>query len=127
MVVKGMKPLSNRQLADGLGVAPARISEWTRRGMPTSSVDAARYWRNSHAPARRKRALWHPDAPYTPAVPEPAPVNIAPDKLTNEQLDDIVLVSTSGDEDFDRELATYDREEKRAVLRIIARTGFYTG
>jgi hypothetical protein len=39
-------------LAKALGVTPAVVSRDARRGMPTSSVEAAREWRHQHVRAR---------------------------------------------------------------------------
>ena len=50
-----MKRLSNKEMASGLKVAPARVSEWDKRGMPMHSIEAAAAWRRVHAPARAKR------------------------------------------------------------------------
>ena len=46
--------MSLSELARGMGVAPARITEWKRRGMPVGSLEGARAWRAIHAPARAK-------------------------------------------------------------------------
>jgi hypothetical protein len=55
-----MKTLSNKEMASGLNVAPARVSEWEKRGMPMTSIEAAAAWRRIHAPARAKRSASAP-------------------------------------------------------------------
>jgi hypothetical protein len=53
-----MKELSTKQMADGLGVPPSRVSEWKSRArnpMPMTSIESAAAWRRVHAPARAKR------------------------------------------------------------------------
>jgi len=57
-----MKRLSNKEMASGLKVAPARVSEWEKRGMPMHSIEAAAAWRKVHAPARLKRAAVAPQS-----------------------------------------------------------------
>jgi hypothetical protein len=57
-----MKRLSNKEMASGLKVAPARVSEWEKRGMPMHSIEAAAAWRKVHAPARLKRAASAPQS-----------------------------------------------------------------
>ena len=59
-----MKQLSNSELAQGLKVAPARISEWIPRGLPRTSIAAAESWRRTHAPARLKRAASAPQSTH---------------------------------------------------------------
>ncbi len=49
-------------MAAGLGVPPARVSEWEKRGMPMHSIEAAAAWRKIHAPARLKRAAVRPQS-----------------------------------------------------------------
>jgi hypothetical protein len=53
-----MKQLSTKQMADGLGVPPSRVSEWKSRAknpMPMTSIESAAGWRRVHAPARAKK------------------------------------------------------------------------
>jgi hypothetical protein len=57
-----MKQLSNSELARGMKVAPARISEWIPRGLPRTSIEAAAAWRKVHAPARAKRPASAPQS-----------------------------------------------------------------
>ncbi len=73
-----MKRLSNKEMATGLKVAPARFSEWEKRGMPMHSIEAAAAWRKVHAPARLKRAASAPQSTHRkgsgrgPGNPPPA-------------------------------------------------------
>ena len=45
-----LKPLTQAALAQALGLAPSRITAMKRQGMPTSSVEAARQWREQVRP-----------------------------------------------------------------------------
>lgn len=47
--------LSNKELAEGLGVAKGHASLLRKRGCPIDSIEAALAWRRIHAPERRKR------------------------------------------------------------------------
>jgi len=49
-----MPELTPKQMADGLKVPSSRVSEWTKRGMPTDSIQAAAAWRMIHARPRTK-------------------------------------------------------------------------
>ena len=57
-----MKRLSNKEMAAGLGVPPARVTEWKKRNMPMTSIEAAAAWRRTHAPARAKRPASAPQS-----------------------------------------------------------------
>jgi len=52
---------TGRELAAALGVDPARITRMAQKGMPTSSIEAARAW---------VRANVRPRTPASPARPE---------------------------------------------------------
>ena len=47
--------MRNSDLAKALGAAPAQISQWSRRGMPTTDAQSAAAWRATHIRPRRKR------------------------------------------------------------------------
>ena len=66
-------------MAVGLGVPPARVSEWEKRGMPMQSIEAAAAWRKVHAPARLKRAAVAPQSTHR-KPPGRAPGHRAPAK-----------------------------------------------
>src|ERR1035441_2456225 len=69
-----MKKLSNKELAAGLGVPPARVTEWEKRGMSMHSIEAAAAWRKVHAPARLKRAALAPQSRHgKPSGRRPVP------------------------------------------------------
>ena len=69
-----MKELSNKEMSAGLKVAPARVSEWEKRGMPMHSIEAAASWRRNHAPPRKgkKAAFIAQSRQETPADAAPA-------------------------------------------------------
>ena len=69
-----MKKLSNKEMAAGLGVPPARVTEWKGRNMPMHSIEAAAAWRKVHAPARLKRAAVAPQSRHgKPSGRRPVP------------------------------------------------------
>ena len=68
-----MKELSNKEMSAGLKVAPARVSEWEKRGMPMHSIQAAASWRLVHArPRKGKAAFIAQSRQETPADAAPA-------------------------------------------------------
>jgi len=68
-----MKELSNKEMAAGLKVAPARVTEWEKRGMPMHSIEAAASWRLVHArPRKGSAALAAQSRQETPADDAPA-------------------------------------------------------
>lgn len=65
------------ELCNALGIDKSVVSRLVKRGMPTTSVDAAQAWRLQHAPPRAKRGQrgTPPPAPKPAAKPpSPAPV-----------------------------------------------------
>jgi transposase-like protein len=42
--------LQSKEIAEAIGVSPGTVYNWRRDGMPTSSVEAAREWRETHRP-----------------------------------------------------------------------------
>ncbi len=45
---------TQKQIADGLGISQQRVSQLIREGMPTTSIEAAKAWRDQHQnPAKR--------------------------------------------------------------------------
>jgi hypothetical protein len=75
--------MSVRELSHTLNLTPSACHKLIKRGMPTSSAEAAQAWRREHAPPRAKRgqAGQPPPAPRptptraTSATPEQAPAN----------------------------------------------------
>ena len=48
--------LTNQELSKGLDVPRSRVTEWTKRGMPRVSIQAAAAWRLVHARPRKGKA-----------------------------------------------------------------------
>jgi len=66
-------PKNQTHLAEMLGIAKSAVSAQARRGMPTTSLEAARSWRESNLdPARRKGTRF--DENYQPQR-KPAPTS----------------------------------------------------
>ena len=83
------------ELSNALGIDKSVVSRLVKKGMPTTSVDAAQAWRETNAPPRAKRGqrgtpppapkvVEPPSAPATPPVsfnetPPPPPTHSAPE------------------------------------------------
>ena len=66
------------ELSNKLGIDKSVVSRLVKKGMPTSSVDAAQAWRETNAPPRAKRGQ-RGTPPPAPIVTTPRPA--APPKL----------------------------------------------
>jgi hypothetical protein len=75
------------ELSNALGIDKSVVSRLVKKGMPTTSVDAAQAWRESNAPPRAKRGQRGTPPPppklskvaEPPRVPEPAePLPVPP-------------------------------------------------
>ena len=69
------------ELSNALGIDKSVVSRLVKKGMPTTSVDAAQAWRETNAPPRAKRGHrgTPPPAPKVsapPAVPAAPPVSL---------------------------------------------------
>jgi hypothetical protein len=83
------------ELSNALGIDKSVVSRLVKKGMPTTSVDAAQVWRETNAPPRAKRGqrgtplpapkvAEPPSSPATPPVsfnetPPPPPTHSAPE------------------------------------------------
>ena len=65
------------ELSNALGIDKSVVSRLVKKGMPTTSVDAAQAWRESNAPPRAKRGQrgTPPPAPKLSKVAEPPRVS----------------------------------------------------
>lgn len=65
------------EISNKLGIDKSVVSRLVKKGMPTTSVDAAQAWRETNAPPRAKRGQrgTPPPAPKLPKVPEPPRVH----------------------------------------------------
>jgi len=65
------------ELSNSLGIDKSVVSRLVKKGMPTTSVDAAQAWRESNAPPRAKRGQrgTPPPAPKLSKVAEPPRVS----------------------------------------------------
>lgn len=69
-----MKAISQRLLAQALGIDPSAVSRLKKRGMPVSSVEAAAAWRRANvAPYLRTDASLEATPLAAPAAAAPAP------------------------------------------------------
>jgi hypothetical protein len=71
------------ELSNALNIDKSVVSRLVKKGMPTTSVDAAQAWRESNAPPRAKRGQrgTPPPAPKLSKVAEPPRVSEAPEPL----------------------------------------------
>ena len=71
------------ELSNILGIDKSVVSRLVKKGMPTTSVDAAQAWRETNAPPRAKRGQRGepPPAPKLSKVTEPPRVSKVPEPL----------------------------------------------
>jgi hypothetical protein len=71
------------ELSNALGIDKSVVSRLVKKGMPTTSVDAAQAWRESNAPPRAKRGQrgTPPPPPKLSKVAEPPRVSEPPEPL----------------------------------------------
>lgn len=71
------------ELSNALRIDKSVVSRLVKKGMPTTSVDAAQAWRETNAPPRAKRGQ-RGTPPPAPKVAEPPAVPAAPPKVSND-------------------------------------------
>ena len=71
------------ELSNALGIDKSVVSRLVKKGMPTTSVDAAQAWRETNAPPRAKRGH-RGTPPPAPKVSAPPAVPTAPPGSFNE-------------------------------------------
>lgn len=71
------------ELSNALGIDKSVVSRLVKKGMPTTSVDAAQAWRETNAPPRAKRGH-RGTPPPAPKVSAPPAVPTAPPVSFNE-------------------------------------------
>ena len=71
------------ELSNALGIDKSVVSRLVKKGMPTTSVDAAQAWRETNAPPRAKRGQ-RGTPPPAPKVAEPPSVPTAPPVSFND-------------------------------------------
>jgi hypothetical protein len=101
--------LTNKELAEGLGVPPARVCEWRRRGMPTDSIANAYRWRCLHAPPRLKSMAKR--ATLT------SERHLSPSEVTDTDVDGIEFYSV--DPGINETLKNMTRQDRLALLHIL--------
>ena len=66
--------MTQKELAQALGITPSAVSRLARRGMPTDSLQRAQRWRKRHLePGRVKGSRFDPAAASAEQTPAPAP------------------------------------------------------
>ena len=71
------------ELSNALGIDKSVVSRLVKKGMPTTSVDAAQAWRETNAPPRAKRGQ-RGTPPPAPKVAEPPPAPATPPASLND-------------------------------------------
>ena len=71
------------ELSNALGIDKSVVSRLVKKGMPTTSVDAAQAWRETNAPPRAKRGQ-RGTPPPAPKVAEPPSVPATPPASLND-------------------------------------------
>ena len=71
------------ELSNALGIDKSVVSRLVKKGMPTTSVDAAQAWRETNAPPRAKRGQ-RGTPPPAPKVAAPPAVPTAPPVVSND-------------------------------------------
>ena len=71
------------ELSNSLGIDKSVVSRLVKKGMPTTSVDAAQAWRETNAPPRAKRGQ-RGTPPPAPKVSAPPAIPTAPPVSFNE-------------------------------------------
>ena len=71
------------ELSNALGIDKSVVSRLVKKGMPTTSVDAAQAWRETNAPPRAKRGH-RGTPPPAPKVSAPPAVPTAPPVVSND-------------------------------------------
>ena len=71
------------ELSNALGIDKSVVSRLVKKGMPTTSVDAAQAWRETNAPPRAKRGQ-RGTPPPAPKVAAPPVIPTAPPVVSND-------------------------------------------
>ena len=71
------------ELSNALGIDKSVVSRLVKKGMPTTSVDAAQAWRETNAPPRAKRGH-RGTPPPAPKVSAPPAIPTAPPVVSND-------------------------------------------
>ena len=71
------------ELSNALGIDKSVVSRLVKKGMPTTSVDAAQAWRETNAPPRAKRGQ-RGTPPPAPKVSAPPVIPTAPPVVSND-------------------------------------------
>jgi type IV secretory pathway VirB10-like protein len=71
------------ELSNALRIDKSVVSRLVKKGMPTTSVDAAQAWRETNAPPRAKRGQ-RGTPPPAPKIAEPPSAPAAPAKVSND-------------------------------------------
>jgi phage terminase Nu1 subunit (DNA packaging protein) len=88
--------MTQKELADALGISQAAVSKLARRGMPTDSVERASRWRRRHLQTGRMKGIRRDTVPASPPA---QPGAAAPPPTTPEDAD---LFDADEDEDETR-------------------------
>ena len=111
--------MTQKELAQALGISPGMVSRLAKRGMPTDSLERAQRWRKRHLePGRVKGSRFDPNAPEPKAAtPSPAAMDAAPLATLAQGIERLARAADAELTQWGPELT--DLEPLRECLRVL--------